>query len=149
VRQSIWILIFIGAFLFVGCKGKQSVRTGPPKSDVDFAKEAFKLLADGDLAAAEMLDWEHLNVAGMDAGASYRGLTSEAGREGFHKSFITSYSTSFKSSGGKADLLTNWREQSKDAGQTVVAADAPNKNTILITVSHADGQQKVSALALK
>jgi hypothetical protein len=147
-----WILIFICAFLVIGCKGKQSgarTNSGPPKSDVDFAKDTFKLLADGDLAAAEMIDWEHLNVAGMDAGASYRALSNEAGRKGFHESFIRSYSSSFKSSGGNAGALSKWREQSKDASQTVVAADAPNGNSILITVSHPEGQQKVSVLALK
>ena len=149
MRQSIWILIFICGFLFVGCKAKQTKRTGPPKTDVDFAKEAFKLLSDGDMAAADMVDWENLNVAGMNAGASYKPLSSESAREGFRKSFIEGYSRSFKSSGGNADVLGNWREQSKNGSQTVVAADAPNGNSILITVSHPDGEQKVSALALK
>lgn len=137
----------------MGCKGKQQSQnarsSGPPKPDVDFAKEAFKLLAEGDVAAADMIDWENLNVAGMDAGASYRPLASDTAREGFRNSFIKGYSNSFKASGGSADTLTKWRELSKDSSGTVVAADAPNGNSILITVSHKDNLQKVSVLALK
>ncbi len=134
----------------MGCKGGQKpARTGPAKSDVDFARDVFKMMADGDLAAADMIDWEHLNVAGMDAGASYRALSGDAGRENFRKSFINGYSTSFKSSGGNADAVTNWREQSKEGDKTIVAATGPNPGTLLITVTHTDGLQYVSALELK
>ncbi len=152
VRQSIWLLSLICVFLFAGCKDKQpgqSKQAGPPKADVDFAKEAFKLLVDGNVAAADMIDWEHLNMAGIDAGANYRAMTTDASREGFRNSFIRSYSESFKTSGASADVLSNWREQSRDSSNTVVAADAPNGNSLLITVSHADGQQKISVLAFK
>jgi hypothetical protein len=136
--------------LFVNCKAsKKPARTGPPKSDVDFARDVFNLMAEGDIAAAEMIDWEHLNVAAMDAGATYRSLSSEAAKENFRKSFLKGYSTSFKSSGGKVDAVTNWREESKDADKTIVAASGPNKGTLLITVTHTDGQPYVSALELR
>jgi hypothetical protein len=138
--------------LLAGCKGgssKKPVRTGPVKSDVDFAREVFNLMAEGNIAAAEMIDWEHLNVAGMDAGATYRVLGSDAAKENFRKSFINGYSTSFKSSGGNVDAVKSWREQSKDSSKTIVAANGPNAGTLLITITYIDGQQYVSALELK
>lgn len=147
---SIFVIIFCCAFAFVNCKSnKKPARTGPVRSDVDFAREVFKLMAEGDIAAAEMIDWEQLNVAGVDAGATYRVLGSDAAKENFRKSFLKGYSTSFKNSGGNADNVTNWREQSKDASKTIVAASGPNEGMLLITVTHTDGQQYVSALEIK
>ena len=149
MRHALSVLLVICAFCFVGCKGKKPVRTGPPKTDVEFARDVFQRMSQGDISAGELIDFDHLSIAGIDISGQYRNLTTDSSRENFRSSFIKGYSNSFKSSGGNIDALTNWREQSKDAGQTIVAADAPNGNTILITVSHADGQQKVSVLALK
>ena len=152
MRKSILILLCICGLLFTGCnKGtKQSTTAGgPPKSDVDFAKETLQLLADGSDEAADRIDWENFKTMGLDVGEQYKKADSESVRDNFRKSFIRGFSNSFKSSGGNISTATGWREQSKDASSTVVALDAPNGKTLLITVTHPDGQQKVSALDAK
>jgi hypothetical protein len=138
--------------LFSGCKSssKQIARTGPPKNDVEFTREVFQLLAEGDEAAAEMLDWEHLTLNGvLDAGAAYRQINDDAGRDRFRKAFIKGYADSFKNSGGKVENVSNWREQSRDSSNTVVVADGASGKLLLMTVTHIDGQQKVSTFDLK
>lgn len=150
MKQLTLMLIVICGFMLVGCKlNKKSPRTGPQKSDVDFAKEAFRLMAEGDAAAADVIDWEHLSVAGVDAGTTYRAMSNETSRENFRQSFLRSYSSSFKASGGSVDAAINWREESKDSAKTVVLADGTSGKKLLITVVHVDGDQKVSAIDLK
>lgn len=151
MKQSILLLIILCGLLFSGCKSSKHVaRTGPPKSDVEFAKEVFQLLADGDEAVDEMLDWEHLNLIGVvDVGARYREINGDDARDGFREAFIKGYSKSFKTSGGRVENASNWREQSRDSSSTVVAADNPNGQVMLMIVAHIDGQQKVSSFELK
>lgn len=150
MRKSILILLCICG-LFIGCKEtKQSTRaSGPPVSDVDFAKQTLQLLIDGSDDAADMIDWENFKTMGLDVGEQYKKADSDSARDNFRKSFIKGFSNSFKSSGGNASMVTNWREQSKEASTTVVAADGPNRKSLLLTVTHPDGQQKVSALDAK
>jgi hypothetical protein len=148
MRLALSVLLVICAFCFVGCKGKKAVRTGPPKTDVEFARDVFQRMSQGDISAGDLIDFDHLSLAGIDVSGQYRQLTTDSSRENFRSSFIKGYSKSFQSSGGNSDALTNWREQSKNAGKTVVVADSPNKRMILITVTRVDGQQYVSAIDL-
>lgn len=152
MKQTISILIVICGLLLGGC-GKTSkapaVYTGPPLNDTEFAKEAFRLLAEGDEAAAAMIDWEHLNMLGIDVGAMYRGVIDKGqDSAGFIRGFITSYSNSFKSKGGRFENATNWREQSRDATNTVIATDNQAGKPMMITVTHVDGHQKISKMEL-
>jgi hypothetical protein len=151
VKQSILIFILFGGLMLTGCKAfsKKTTQSGAQKTDPEFAKEVFNLLAQGDNAAADMIDWEHLSMTGIDAGALYRVIKDESARENFRKSFIDGYSNSFKKTGGSPAVLTNWREQSKDGTNTMVAADGPNGKVLMMTVAHIDGQQKVSSLDIK
>jgi hypothetical protein len=151
VKQSILIFILLGGLLLMGCSkfSKKSVSSGPQKSDPEFAKDVFNRLATGDAAVADMLDWEHLTMTGIDAGALYRGIKDESARETFRKSFIDGYANSFKRTGGSPAVLLNWREQSKDGTNTTVAADGPNGKVLIMTVAHIDGEQKVSSLDIK
>ena len=124
--------------------------TGPPLNDTEFAKEVFRLLAEGDDRVTAMIDWENLNLLGVDVGAMYKGIsdTGEA-RPRFIKGFINGYSKSFKSKGGSVENASNWREQSRDAANTIVAADNQAGQAMLMTVTHIDGHQKVSRMELK
>ena len=153
MKKSILILIITCGFLFIGCKGgttRQHVRpAGPPKSDVDFAKDVFQMMGDGNTDVIDMLDWENLKMVGVDIGEQYRAASGDSAREAFQESFLRGYSNSFKSSGGNAAAMKNWREQSKDPSNTVVAGDVPNGQTLLITVTHTNGQQYVSSLQIK
>jgi hypothetical protein len=154
VKKSSLILIVMCGLLLGGCgKGggaSEPRYAGPAKNDVDFAKDAFHLLGEGDQSVEGMIDWEQMNMVGVaDVGSMYRPINGESGRRAFRKSFIAGYSKSFKGGGGTTANLTNWREQSRDASRTVVAADGHEGKMILITVAHADGQQKVTAFELK
>jgi len=124
-------------------------RVGPPLNDVEFAKEAFRLLAEGDEAVVPMVDWEHLKMLGIDVGAMYLKSSDDASRDRFLIGFIKGYSKSFKEKGGSVNNASNWREQSRDASNTVVVADGPGGKPLSMTVAHIDGQQKVTSLELK
>jgi hypothetical protein len=134
----------------MGCAktSKPVARTGPPLNDVEFAKEVFRLMGEGDETVTEMVDWEHLKMLGIDVGAMYPKSGDEA-RDRFVKGFLKGYSNSFKGKGGTAESVSNWREQSRDATNTVVAADNAGGQHLLMTVTHIEGQQKVSTLALE
>lgn len=153
MKQSISILIVLAGLLLSGCTksvNTQAVYTGPPLNDTEFAREVFRLLAEGDTAVTPMIDWEHLNMLGVDVGAMYRGVPGEGeARPNFIKSFINSYSRSFKVKGGSAANASNWREQSRDASNTIVAADGPNGKVMLTTITHMGGHQKVSSVEVK
>src|ERR1043165_9805479 len=105
MRKSVLMLIVIcGGLFFLGCNKQTATPharpAGPPKSDVDFAKQVFQMMADGDINVADMLDWENLKTAGMDIGAQYKNVSSDSTRETFQESFLRGYSKSFQSSGG-------------------------------------------------
>lgn len=151
MKKSILGLIVLCGLLLSGCakSSNQAVYTGPPLNDIEFAKKTFQLLGDGDEMAKSMIDWEHLKMMGIDVGAMYTKTSGDAARNKETSEFIRGYSNSFKKSGGNVEALTNWREQSRDATNTVVAADVPMGRLLLITVTHINGQQKVSTVELK
>lgn len=115
-------------------------------TDLDFAKTTLGLLANGDTAAEGMLDWENFQSMGMNVGSIYISMSGDTQKAAFRKSFIKSFSTSFKGTGAKVESLANWRVQEEDAGKTIVAADTLKNGSILLTVSKIGGAQKVSAL---
>lgn len=151
MRKSALMLIFICGFLFVGCKGsvKQQRPAGPPKSDVDFARDGVQMMIDGKPDVADMIDWENLQIFGGDVGTQYRAMSSDSARASFRTSFLRGYADSFKSSNANNLVMKNWREQSKNDLSTVVAGDAPNGRTLLITVTHTNGQQNISSIQVK
>jgi PBP1b-binding outer membrane lipoprotein LpoB len=152
VRKSIPVLIVLCGLFLSGCaksSSKQYNYTGPQLNDIDYAKKVFQLLADGDEAVKSMIDWEHLKMMNVDVGAMYTKTSGDDARDKNVTDFIKGYSTSFKKTGGSINNLSNWREQSRDATNTVVAADGQMGQHLFITVSHPNNQQKVSTFELK
>jgi hypothetical protein len=151
VKKSIPVLIVLCGLLLSGCakSSQPAVYTGPPLNDVEFAKKVFEFLADGDETVKGMLDWEHLKMLGIDVGALYTKTSGDAARDKETSDFIRSYSNSFKQRGGSVGNFSNWREQSRDATNTVVVADVPTGQHISMTVTHINGQQKVSTMEIK
>lgn len=116
----------------------------PSMNDVDFAKDALTRLTEGDMASADMIDWENFKVMGQDAGQMYRTAQDEAYKAGFRSAFISSFSKSFKEKGGDLSRV-KWKEKSRGGDGTVVAASAPGgSGNLLITVTRPGGVQKVS-----
>ena len=151
MKKSILIVIVLCGLLLGGCakSDKPAGYTGPPLNDVEFAKKVFQLLAEGDETVKVMIDWENLKMMGFDVGKMYKNTSGEAARDRELTNFIKGYSNSFKKGGVGVEALTNWREQSRDATNTVVAADGPAKTQLLTTVTHINGHQKVSLMEMK
>ncbi len=134
-----------------GVEGKTGGHAAPPpaRADGDFARDAVGRLLDGDVSIEGAYDWENLKVPGGDVGEGYREMPDEDNRQALRKAFIEKFSASFKQSGASAASLTNWREQSKNAEMATVVADAPNGKSIAVSVSHKNGQQKISEIAVR
>jgi hypothetical protein len=115
-------------------------------SDVEFAREAFRLLTEGDARVEEMIDWDNFVPFGENFGAGYR-KADDSARAEKRSLYVETFSTSFKEEGGAFDKITNWREASSESGKTVVAADIPGGGRLLVTVAGAEGRRKISALA--
>ena len=161
-------LLIVGCLVIVGCGARPSDNTGttaaggndgrgsvggsstqPVRGDDAFAREAVERLLDGDVSAEGAFDWENLKVPGADVGASYREMPDDENRRDFRKEFIEKFSESFKKSGASASDLKNWREQSKNADRSTIVADTPSGKTMVVSVSHANGQQKVSEILVR
>lgn len=115
-------------------------------SDLEWAQTAFKAMANGDASAEQHIDWDRFQSVGVNVGTQYAALPDETQKAAFRKSFLASFSSSFRATGASADSLSNWRVQSQDASQTIVAADTLKKTVFLITISHPGGTRKVTAL---
>ncbi len=128
-------------------QGGAGVAAPPAASgDVEFAREAFRRLAEGDASVEEMIDWDNLVTLGDNFGAEYR-KANDAGRAEARRDFVAGFSSSFKEEGGAADRVVNWREGSREDAGTVVAADMPTGARLLLTVTSDGGQRKISTLA--
>jgi hypothetical protein len=122
----------------------------PALNDVEFAKDVFRRMAEGDPNVESMLDWENLIMPGGDVAAEYNEIPDEEDRAEFRREFIKGFSSQFKAAGGSTETAANWREESKDdEGRTLVATDSPTGNTLVFTVVREDGRQKVSELAAR
>ena len=121
----------------------------PALSDVEFARDVFRRMAEGDPAVEPMLDWETLRMPGGDVASEYNEIADEENRAEFRREFLKGFATSFKASGGSAESATNWREESKGQGGTQVATDSPTGNTLVFTVVRKDGRQKISELVAR
>ena len=160
-------LLVVSCFLIAGCGANPSNKTGTPaagnvngsstaggttrpaKSDDAFARDTVVRLLDGDTSVEGAFDWENLKVPGSDVGAPYREMPDDENRQAFRKGFIERFSASFKETGASASDLKNWREQSKKADVTTVVADAPNGKSVVVSVSHTNGQQKVTEIIVR
>ena len=156
-------LALVAACLSASCRGGGTANTQPAPAasgaatpaataaavtDVEFVKDAFRRMAEGDPAAEAMLDWETLNMPGGDVAAEYN-ETPEGERAEFRTRFLKGFSESFKASGASVENAANWREEARAPDHTQVAADTPTGNTLVFTVVRRDGRQKISELVAR
>ncbi|HEX7175197.1 MAG TPA: hypothetical protein VF240_07930 [Pyrinomonadaceae bacterium] len=160
LRATLLVLLLTVVLHAAACGGRKTgegttpaasapTADAPALSDVEFAKDVFRRMAEGDPAVEPMLDWETLRMPGGDVAAEYNEIPGEANRAEFRKNFLKGFSTSFKASGGSAESAKNWREESKDGDRTQVATDSPTGNTLVFTVVRKDGRQKISELVAR
>jgi hypothetical protein len=62
-------------------------------SDLEFARDVFRRMAEGDPAVEPMLDWETLTMPGGDVASEYNELGNEDDRAEFRRNFLKGFST--------------------------------------------------------
>ena len=118
-------------------------------SDVEFAKTKFTAFTEGDTTVETAIDWNKFQTSGIKVGEIYAKMPDEAQKSAFRKSFITSFSNSFKSSGAKASDVSNWRVEKETPAQTTVLGTAATGKTISLNVSKNGGTQKITAIEVR
>jgi hypothetical protein len=115
-------------------------------SAVEFAKRAFQLLSEGDLAVEEMIDWEHLKLNGKEFGRALGQMATASGKDlsAVRKEMILAFGNQYKSAG--EGPLTRWRVQSQSEDGVTVAANTAKGLVILFTVSEREGRSIITAL---
>ena len=83
---------------------------------------------------------------GIDVGANYKQMPEGQEKINFRRTFVNSFATAFKNTGGSLRAFTHWRIFEKKAGLTTVAVDnTVYKKTILFTVKNYP-QRKIVAI---
>lgn len=124
----------------------QSSPAQAPSAEIEFAREALRLLTEGDARVEEMIDWDNFVSLGDNLGTEYR-RADDAARAQAREEYVKSFSSSFKEQGGAFDKFANWREASREPARTVVAADMPTGGRLLVTVAPVGGRPRVTSLA--
>lgn len=116
-------------------------------NDVQLARRIFQGLASGNQGVQDLIDWEVLKAIGVDVGKTYSQIKFEKDRADYKTAFFYNFSFSFKSAGGRTSQFFNWREKSRDADNTMVAADtAGQSKVILFTITHKLRVRKLTAI---
>lgn len=114
-------------------------------TDIAFAKKALESLAGGDTAAEDLIDWETFWAGNVNVGRLYRAQVTEQAKADFRRSFIADFARGFRATGAIVVAASNWRIQSHDSGQSVIAADGAN-GTLHLTIANRDGRQKLTSI---
>ena len=159
IFKNYWLAIgALALIVSVGCAsnktpesatGTTSAVPANTTSAVDFAKTNFTALTKGDKSVQMAIDWDNFKSSGIHIGELYAKMPDETQKSAFRKSFIESFSKSFKDSGTRASDVSNWRVETETPTQTVVIRTAKSGKTIAITVSKSGGQQKMSGLEIR
>ncbi|MCG8432068.1 MAG: hypothetical protein MJA29_12965 [Candidatus Omnitrophica bacterium] len=119
-----------------------------PKSDTGFARHVVKGLVSGKVETRKFVDWERANFFGYDVGAQYRQQEDKNARWTYTHAFIRNLAVSFRQQGGSAGDFIKWRIHMRADEETVVAADYPKKNQVLLVhLGRASGKRKLRAVA--
>ena len=112
-------------------------------AEVRFARRVFAGLATGTQSVHNVVDWEHLQAAGGDVGATYRELPGLPEQAAYRQTFIQSFAEGFRKEQGRLEAFTDWRQH----GDGVVAADYPAKGkTLLLRISKRGSQRLLSGM---
>lgn len=114
-------------------------------ADVRFAKTTFFSMVNG-TADETAIDWENFVSPTKDLGPIYKALPNDAERALFRKQFLAGFAISTPNIKANPDGIRNWRAQSENPSETIVAADMQDGHVLLLTISKRDGKQRLSAL---
>ena len=137
-----------------GCGNKTAAGTASSVpanglSDTEFAKTNFTSLTEGETSVESAIDWDNFQSSGINVGEIYAKMPDETQKSAFRKSFIESFSKSFKGSGAKASDVSNWRVETESPAQSVILGTATSGKTIAITINKNGGAQKMSQLEIR
>lgn len=96
-----------------------------------FARHVLGLLEQADPRAIDLLAWETLHIAGHDVGLRFRDIGDQAA---FQAEFIAGVAQVFAESDNPVAEIQNWRVQTRESSQIVIAAELPSQVTIVLTV---------------
>jgi predicted small lipoprotein YifL len=102
--------------------------------EVTVARSTLEYLTQGNQAAADLIAWEKLHIAGNNIGEQYRALSKDQ-QATFRKNFITGFAYAFQSSGADLEMLRNWRVKSSSGEKSVVVANDLEGRRVQITLT--------------
>ena len=114
--------------------------------EVALCKGALAALARGRSSAQHRIAWEKLQVVGVDVGATYRHLPSDAERVKYRKVFIEQFARGFQTEGGSLSNFVRWRVDRRTEEGVIVAVDYPVKAQTLLFTVPAQGTKRVEAI---
>ncbi len=117
-------------------------------ADIRFAKATFFSMVNG-TADERAIDWEIFRSPTDDLGAIYKALPNDTEKASFRKQFLSGFAGSTPNIKANPNGITNWRVQSENPPETIVAADMQKGVVLLITISKRDGKQKLSAMKIE
>lgn len=120
-----------------------------PRSNTQLAKYIFRLMMRADNSVVNLIDWEHFTALGADVGADYMRQPDEESRRAYSQAMVRSFSVAAISGGSRETDLGNWREYAtSDAGNSVIAADYPRVNqVVLFEIARVDGRRKLVSMS--
>lgn len=137
--NKIRITVIIGLIFFMaGC--------AQPETDLQFTRRVFNGLCSGERRVESSIDWENFRAMGIDVGQDYAHLATEKERRDYRKLFLNGFTYTFKVSGIRASVFTNWRAQSTDVNNAIMAADTPSGKVLLFVISYKDIERKLVAI---
>jgi len=127
------------------------IQTDELKSSIslEFAKVALHLLIIGDDCVSDMIDWNALNMYGIDVGKLYRKGYSEVEKRDFKEAFIKSYSKAFLSkTGGIVPNFVDAKIIGRDGAQMLVKLTYVTGATVDVWVRNESHSIRITAIVI-
>jgi hypothetical protein len=130
--------ICLFCIVFIGCK---------EKTDIEFAIDFFEKLAEGKASVMDDIDWENFSGTGFDIGGKLKSISDNSEKKNLKKSFINSFSDSFKKSGLEIQNTSNWVIEDTNNIRTIVSCEIGQDNFLyLVILRKIDNTRKVSSV---
>jgi hypothetical protein len=115
------------------------------KAFVRIAKTAFEKSVRNDASAAELIDWNSIQINGEELGRSFMELSTDYEKSHFKSAVIERMSQFYASRDWNVTNVRNWKLQSKGVESAIVTAEAPG-GTITISFQKVDFEKKITRI---